>query len=797
MSALGILLLSAAWVAGFPVFAPSPSWAWATLLTVAGAVLVARDSAADSSQQPRRADWIRALRPSAHLPVLALLSFQFLTLTFLRDLAANHHALDWVAPILAGLARLCGMPAAADQGQLFLRTEEDTLTILTNWEKVGLVMPVTLAASLVFLAVIAPGSPRRRAGHLAVQLALLLGYTLIRVHLLQTWLIEMGDPRGLDENQRLTEFTGLWPTLLTHLPLAWILSIANRASGFLPITFPAPASWHDTRRASLLAFTGLAALFLGLRWPEHRSGPLRPGQILWSDHHSGNWEPSRPLLRPDSFGSDHLYNASSLVEWLRHHLPVRVHADGAITPELLRGVSVFVLKTPTRRLAPDEIQALVSWVEQGGGLLLVGDHTNLLGMGSYLNEVASHFDIEFQLDGSNAYSSGYFSRFSPAPLGAHPIVDGLGEIRFLTSCTLRCGPRAHPFMVAHDVLSDPMDYSKPSFFGRLTITPRNGFGLFPLGAVSQHGKGAVIAFAESTTLSNFAAFQDETRNLYLRMLCHLAAPERGSRTIALLLLVGGTGLAAAGLHSLFRRSTAVAVIGLGLLATPAWVAAQGLYKSIGNSTRTQPRPAHPLAEVGFLIGRAYAWDVPPAIGPMFVPPDYSFDALFVLPQRLGAFPRFVPSGSNPGNGLKTLVVVNPDRNPPEADRDVVARHLASGGHIVVLNPWVPEMDTPPPWIVGNAQASALGQGTVPPPVPNLPGIPLARTPGTNQPPQVVAWREWSVGTGRVTVLGPSAAFSRAGIGNVMAEPDERQRALYQLLVEVFRRSIGNLQRPDL
>src|SRR5262249_36784457 len=136
-------------------------------------------------------------------------------------------------------------------------------------------------------------------------------------------------------------------------------------------------------------------------------------------------------------------------------------------------------------------------------------------------ELAGDFGIQFQLDASNAYSSGYFSSFQPPTLLAHSIVEGLPRVRFLTSCTLRYDPGVEPVIVAHDVISDPVDYSKPRFFGTLNPSPKNGFGLYPLAAARRFGRGRVLAFAESTTMSNFAVFQDATAPFFLRAVTYL------------------------------------------------------------------------------------------------------------------------------------------------------------------------------------------------------------------------------------------------------------------------------------
>src|SRR5262249_46821712 len=154
-------------------------------------------------------------------------------------------------------------------------------------------------------------------------------------------------------------------------------------------------------------------------------------------------------------------------EYLQYFYSVRVNTEEAITEALLRNVDVLVIKTPTRRFSAEELAAIREFVRRGGGLLLVGDHTNLLGMASFLNELGSVFGFQFCFDGSNAYSTGYFSTFTAPWLFDHPIVQGLPRLDFMTTCTLKPTRNSELVIVGHDLISDPIDYSKPSFFGAL------------------------------------------------------------------------------------------------------------------------------------------------------------------------------------------------------------------------------------------------------------------------------------------------------------------------------------------
>ncbi len=52
---------------------------------------------------------------------------------------------------------------------------------------------------------------------------------------------------------------------------------------------------------------------------------------------------------------------------------------------------MLIIKTPTARYSADEVTAIVNYVQHGGSLLLIGDHTNVFNMNTYLNDISRQF----------------------------------------------------------------------------------------------------------------------------------------------------------------------------------------------------------------------------------------------------------------------------------------------------------------------------------------------------------------------------------------------------------------------
>ena len=117
--------------------------------------------------------------------------------------------------------------------------------------------------------------------------------------------------------------------------------------------------------------------FAGTLLPPGREGRPDPGR--------------RPVLRhlgadarqldTEWYGDFPTYSFTSLAEWLGKWYAVDVNTSRVYDDELLSGYDVLILKTPEEPIPDAEIAAIDRFVRRGGGLLLVGDHTNLLGHG--------------------------------------------------------------------------------------------------------------------------------------------------------------------------------------------------------------------------------------------------------------------------------------------------------------------------------------------------------------------------------------------------------------------------------
>jgi hypothetical protein len=164
--------------------------------------------------------------------------------------------------------------------------------------------------------------------------------------------------------------------------------------------------------------------------------------------------------------------------------------------------------TPTPSAFKDkEIEAIRSWVQDGGALLLIADHMPLAGAAASL---AKAFDVEF-MDGfaveafgaeserRAAFSKPTIFRSSDGTLADHAVVRGRSEKESVTSVRSFTGqafrsPRLKPLLVlpSNFVLLMP---EKAWQFRE--DTPRKPVGGWLQGAVMTYGKGRAAFFGEA------------------------------------------------------------------------------------------------------------------------------------------------------------------------------------------------------------------------------------------------------------------------------------------------------------
>ncbi len=203
----------------------------------------------------------------------------------------------------------------------------------------------------------------------------------------------------------------------------------------------------------------------------------------------------------------------------------RVHsADAAATPELLSGAGVFVISNaiydgddadsvlPTPPVfTPDEIGAIVDWVENGGSLLRIADH---MPFPPATAKIASEFGVAF-LNGfalKSATEGGTLSfTRSSGSLADHSITRGRTELERIESLVSFTGQAFHydsnvqPLMYMPDNWEVLMPTEEWEFDASTPTMSTKGL---IQGGVLRHGAGRVAIFGEAAMFTAQSGIRD-------------------------------------------------------------------------------------------------------------------------------------------------------------------------------------------------------------------------------------------------------------------------------------------------
>lgn len=670
--------------------------------------------------------------------------------------------------VVAGL-RLLGIETHAAPALVYAQTEFGTVSIRATLD----VLAVPLIGSAIAPAVLLKAGeltrePAPAAAWLAKVLAIAAGYCLLRfaiafaLHLDHEVVGVFWDPRAL---------------ALQTAPLALLLAaLAPLQSG---LAHHRAISRRDVVfAAAVFLATALVAVLATLRLPS-ANGPAR---VLIDDAHS-NWAWASVPFEKASFTRQATYSYTNLVEFIGFHHTVRVNRDGALDDMDLSAVDVLILKTPTKAYTESEIDAVESFVSAGGGLFLIGDHTNLFGMTTNINPVAGRFGLRFLDDATYDLASGSPSRFSRSPLTTHPVAQHIDGLEFETSCTVRGPLWAEYALRGKGLARELVDYSHINFFGNMRYDLDDGFGVFAQGLSVRHGAGRVFAFTDSTVFSNFSVYKEGRAELALAAIGYLSGAGGVASivvwAIAVLLLGAFAALAR---WRILRPSVALAVpavaggVLVSMLAVTAW----------HERAFALPAPSAPYQQVVF-DKHFSRFDLPSMIGVRGSSRERSFDAFFVATQRLGLVPRLRGDVEAALAEADTFVVVNPAGTVYQRHALGVKRLLERGGNLVMV------LDDRGPFYTANALLSEIGvrvrlpggggdeRGAV---VENMErvAVPERIEEGGERLPVIYAKR---VGAGRALVVASGQYFSQEWMGPAFNNPDERQRRLYELEYFLF------------
>jgi hypothetical protein len=610
---------------------------------------------------------------------------------------------------------------------------------------------------------------------LILNLAIVFAYALIRFALTVALSIELSEPDVM------------WDSI--YVILSW-LPVALLLRDLSPPRI-APLTRSSKRRCSvalLLSFFAGAALASAFGYND--PGNLKGGRVL-IDETRANWEWTQEPFDTTAFGIRAEYNYYCLRQYLGHFYDVTVKSE-ALTPELLRNFDVLILKTLTESYDRQEIGTIVGFVEQGGGLFLIGDHTNLFGMSAHLNQVAEEFGLRFRYDDTFDLQTGYVTTFIRPRAWFHPAVRFVNVFEFLTSCSIAGSAIIEPVMIGCGLGSEDVDYSHPNFFGNMRFDLSDRFGLFlQAGAARYHG-GRVLLFTDSTCFSNFCMFSPGKPELLVGFVDYLN--RRDTRFPFARPVLVGTGIMSALLSLLLGRRAGRGITGkvFAVLAGMV-VGSMGISyinASLYGTVDSRLGVSHALVDTAHSEASFFDY-----LGGLRTDEWCHFEELYITFARLGLIPKPGTVAEIEDCDPEILIIVNPCKRfaPEEIER--ITDYVRWGGRLFLIDSVLNSTSTANQLLtamgmrrqvvasrarVAEASDTLLqtgnGEARHIPLVVIYGGTPLRQD---DRGGTVVATSE--VGSGRVLVAVDSFEYSGAILGNPLQKGN-----IYQNALPVFR-----------
>lgn len=413
-------------------------------------------------------------------------------------------------------------------------------------------------------------------------------------------------------------------------------------------------------------------------------GQLTGSRVLVVERHS-TWEPTDRPYDTEHFGHDPSYSYTRAYEYCGQYFSMsRLKQEEAITPERLAACDVLLVKIPTERWQSTEIAAVVDFVRRGGGLLLIGDHTNVFNSSTYLNDLCREFGFLYAHDLLFWMPNAYYQPWKPG-YPSHPAVSQVPPLHFAVGCSIDPGrSRGRAAIWSGGLWSLPCDFHVPNYHPVPQWRSDMRYGAFIQLWASRFGRGRILAFTDSTIFSNFCVFQPGKAELLRGMIGWLA--RRGIYDQPLLrgilpVVLGAIGLAliaAAAVASAWQCLSGVVVVG-GIVAG----ASLGLFAGqLLSCSVTSPLPTKEPGK--WLVVDRTTSRVPLALGAFNEDAEGAgYGLLEQWLSRLGYFTaRREGLAALAGEGI---VIVAPTLSVPHQFREGLIRYVAEGGKLLVLD----------------------------------------------------------------------------------------------------------------
>ncbi len=568
-----------------PVIKSAP-WPYkiAPLFIFAGLVLV-------TIPIPRR--WPQYLSPAFILAGSILLIQSICIFCYTYVTSRSHELPGFISYLLCGVTRTIGIPSAFNGLNLALYTQRLVHQLGTTWE---LFFDLATAAFL-FGGIIILCLCKSKDTNLKKQLGIFVISIILWLPVRAAIIISIFMHRALEteyesELALVPQFWNRWLLLLLLVgPVLIAIRFVHESFNKYhePSIIP-EIPRYKTIGVAVMIFIG-SFLILSALWLD-MPGERKNERIMVDEFHS-TWERTDKPFDTEWYGQDSGYNYACIYDYCSRFYNMS-RLTTAIDKTTLNNCDVLIVKVTTSRYTPDEVANIEDFVKQGGGLMLVGEHTSVFDSGTHINDIAKVFGFKFRYDCLFDMDT-TFEQLYNRSLVPHPIIQYMPYLNFAVSCSIEPMTGIGRAAIRSTGLKNlTADYHVSNYYPQPDDLAQMRYGAFTQLWTTHYGKGRVAAFTDSTIFSNFATFEPGKIELLLGMIEWLNYKNLRFHVTALLLISGIIISIAGIILSKKLNSIWLIIISSALLG---WVAASAGAKTIHKYTMPEPQAKRPMINV--------------------------------------------------------------------------------------------------------------------------------------------------------------------------------------------------------
>ena len=170
---------------------------------------------------------------------------------------------------------------------------------------------------------------------------------------------------------------------------------------------------------------------------------------------------------------------------------------------------ILILANLQQNFSPQEKTRIWDWVREGGGLLVLTDHTGDKGLRLPTNDLLAPCGLKANFDTAKLWCTDGSFRYEPligSPINAIRGVRSRGALDYGTGASIEAAPPAMPIMQARYAYIDPGTFTAVTkgHLQNLTYDVGERLGDIPLVGFSRLGNGRAILFGDTSPFQNGA-----------------------------------------------------------------------------------------------------------------------------------------------------------------------------------------------------------------------------------------------------------------------------------------------------